>query len=126
VPGNHDYHVPGASGYYNYFGANAGDPQKGYYSYNVGAWHIVVLNSNCNKIGGCGPESTQEQWLRADLAANPSVCTLAYWHHPLFTSGKHGNDTAVRPLWQTLYDAGADVVLTGHDHDYERFAPQDA
>ena len=120
VPGNHDYHVNGASAYYNYFGAAAGDPNKGYYSYNLGAWHIIALNSEVGYSAG----SAQEQWLKADLAANQSVCTLAYWHHPRFSSGQHGNNTRSQPFWEALYDAGADVVLSGHDHTYERFTPQ--
>jgi hypothetical protein len=125
-PGNHEYHSDGASGYVNYFGATAGDPKKGYYSYELGAWHIIVLNSECKDVGGCGAGSAQEQWLRQDLNAHPAKCTLAYWHKPLFSSGAaHGNDPEVKPLWDVLYAADADVVLNGHDHDYERFAPQD-
>ncbi len=125
TPGNHDYLTSGASAYYNYFGSAAGPSGKGYYSYNLGSWHIVVLNSNCSSAGGCGAGSTQERWLRADLAANPTQCTAAYWHHPRFSSGAvHGNSTAVQPLWQALYDAGAEIVMNGHDHHYERFAPQ--
>ncbi|MEO7840027.1 MAG: metallophosphoesterase, partial [Anaerolineales bacterium] len=120
VPGNHDYHVSGASAYYNYFGAAAGDPSKGYYSYNLGAWHIIALNSEISHSAG----SAQEKWLRADLAANPNVCTLAYWHKARFSSGQHGNITSTQTLWQALYDYGADVVLSGHDHTYERFAQQ--
>lgn len=124
--GNHDYHTPGAAGYFNYFGSAAGDPYRGYYSYDYGAWHIVVLNSNCAPAGGCDVGSSQEQWLRADLAASPAFCTLAYWHHPLFSSGEHGGNPTFVPFWQALYDYGAEVVLVGHDHDYERFAPQTA
>jgi hypothetical protein len=125
VPGNHEYQTPGASGYFGYFGAAAGDPAKGYYSYDLGAWHIVALNSNCAEIGGCQAGSVQEQWLRADLAASATSCTLAYWHHPLFTSGaNHGPATETRPLFQALYDAGSEVVVGGHNHQYERFAPQ--
>ena len=123
--GNHDYHTPGGAAYHAYFGAAAGEPGKGYYSYDVGAWHIVVINSNCPQVGGCEAGSAQGQWLRADLAAHPARCTLAYWHHPLFTSGGNGNSDFMRPIWQALYEAGADVVLNGHDHDYERFALQD-
>ena len=120
-PGNHDYVTSGASAYYAYFGANAGSSSTGYYSYNLGDWHIIALNSNIARTAG----STQEQWLRGDLAANTKSCTLAYWHHPRFSSGfEHGNDTSVQPLWQALYDYNADVILSGHDHDYERFAPQ--
>src|SRR5206468_10877660 len=103
-----------------------GDPAKGYYSYELGAWHIVVINSNCAQVGGCQAGSPQERWLRADLAAHPAACTLAYWHHPRFSSGSnHGSSSALQPIWQALYDANADVVLSGHEHNYERFAPQD-
>lgn len=125
APGNHDYGTPGAAGYYGYFGAAAGDPAKGYYSFDLGGWHLIALNSNCAAVGGCGPGSPQEQWLAADLAAHPGVCTLAYWHHPLFSSGPHGDDTTVQAFWTDLYAAGADLVLNGHEHVYERFAPQD-
>jgi len=125
APGNHDYLTPSASGYFGYFGPAAGDPTKGYYSYDLGTWHIIVLNSNCAEVGGCGVGSPQEQWLRADLAAHPTPCTLAYWHHPRFSSGRHGSDATYQPFWQALHDHNADVVLSGHDHDYERFAPQD-
>jgi Calcineurin-like phosphoesterase len=126
VPGNHDYRTPDASGYYDYFGKAAGDPAKGYYSYDLGRWHLIALNSNCSAVGGCGAGSPQETWLRTDLAADASRCTLAYWHHPRFSSGAHGSDRRYTAFWQALVDAGADVVLAGHDHDYERFAPQDA
>ena len=121
-PGNHDYHTADAAGYFDYFGSRAGEFGKGYYSYDLGAWHIIVLNSNISVEAG----SPQEQWLRTDLAAHPVVCTLAYWHHPRFSSGVvHGSNTSMHPLWQALYDYGADVVLAGHEHNYERFAPQD-
>ncbi len=126
APGNHEYRTPGAAGYYEYFGATAGDPAEGYYSFDLGAWHVVALNSNCGAVGGCHEGSPQESWLRTDLAANPARCTLAFWHHPRYSSGVHGSDRAYRPFFQALYDADADVVLVGHDHDYERFAPQDA
>ena len=120
-PGNHEYNTPGASGYYGYFGAAAGDPAKGYYSYDLGTWHILVLNSEIDVRTG----SAQEGWLRADLAEHPSACTLAIWHRPLFSSGiGHGSDPAMQPLWQALYDFHADVVVNGHLHNYERFAPQ--
>jgi acid phosphatase type 7 len=123
--GNHEYHAAGATPYFDYFGAVAGDPQNGYYSYELGTWHVIVLNSECKDVGGCEAGSRQEKWLRADLAAHPAACTLAYWHKPLFSSGAtHGNDPEIKPLWQALYDANADVVVNGHDHDYERFAPQ--
>lgn len=124
--GNHEYLTRGARGYFAYFGHLAGDPLKGYYSYNVGTWHLIALNSNCVFVGGCGEGSPQEQWLRADLAAHAGSCTLAYWHHPKFSSGLHGNHPAYRAFWQALYRAGADVVLVGHDHSYERFAPQNS
>ena len=124
APGNHEYQSGSAADYYRYFGAAAGDPAKGYYSYDLGGWHIVALNSNCSFVGGCGAGSTQEQWLRADLASHPASCTLAYWHHPRFSSGSHGSDATYTAFWQALYDANADLVLVGHDHDYERFAPQ--
>jgi hypothetical protein len=119
APGNHDYETSGAAGYFDYFGAAAGEPGKGYYSYDLGTWHIVVLNSNCSQVGGCGEGTPQEQWLREDLAAHPATCTLAYWHHPLFSSGtEHGGNESMQPVWQALYDAGADVVLAGHEHNY--------
>ncbi len=125
VAGNHDYATAGASGYYGYFGTAAGAAGKGYYSYNLGAWHVVVLNSNCNAVGGCGAGSPQDQWLRADLAASNAACTVAIWHHPLFSSGGvHGSDPATLNFWQALYESGADLVIAGHDHLYERFAPQ--
>jgi acid phosphatase type 7 len=124
-PGNHEFHTAGGTPYFDYFGSSAGDPKDGYYSYELGAWHIIVLNSECLAVGGCDAGSRQEKWLRADLAAHPVACTLAYWHKPLFSSGgAHGNDPEIKPLWQALYDANADVVVNGHDHDYERFAPQ--
>ena len=108
-----------------YFGARAGDPSRGYYSFDVGRWHLVALNSNCGQVGGCKAGSPQERWLRADLAAHPASCTLAYWHHPRFSSGGHGDNVSMQPLWQVLADAHAELALSGHDHDYERFAPID-
>lgn len=123
--GNHEYGQPNASGHFAYFGPAAGDPANGYYSFDIGTWHLIALNSNCSRVGGCGAGSPQELWLKADLAAHPAACTLAYWHHPRFSSGLHGSDLAYDAFWRDLYDAGADVVLVGHDHDYERFAPQD-
>lgn len=125
APGNHEFHSTGATYYFQYFGQAAGDPGKGYYSYELGAWHVVVLNSECVAAGGCDAASAQGQWLRADLAAHPAACTLAYFHKPLFSSGgAHGNDLLMKPLWDALYEANADVIVNGHDHDYERFAPQ--
>ena len=124
--GNHEFHSTGASYYFQYFGAAAGDPKTGYYSYDLGSWHIVVLNSECQQVGGCEAGSSQEKWLRADLAAHPVGCTLAYFHKPRFSSGlNHGNDPEVGAFWQALYDYNAELILNGHDHDYERFAPQD-
>src|SRR5215475_589619 len=126
APGNHEYHSDGASGYNRYFGVAAGDSKKGYYSYDLGTWHILALNSECEKVGGCDPSSPQGQWLKRELAQHPTACTLAYFHKPLFSSGgKHGNDPTMKPFWDALYHSGADVVIGGHDHDYERFAPQD-
>ncbi|HYX88851.1 MAG TPA: Ig-like domain-containing protein, partial [Gaiellaceae bacterium] len=135
VPGNREYKptyaggtdcdgVGQATGYFQYFGAAAGQAGKGYYSYDIGTWHLIALNSNCASVGGCGVGSAQETWLKNDLAAHTNRCTLAYWHHPRFSSGGNGNDSTYQQFWQDLYDANADVVLAGHDHDYERFAPQ--
>jgi hypothetical protein len=125
-PGNHEYNTANASGYFSYFGSAAGTQGQGYYSYDLGDWHIIVLNSNssCSTIS-CAAGSAQEQWLRQDLAANTKSCTLAYWHHPRFNSGaEHGNNTAVGPFWDALYQYNAEIVLNGHEHIYERFAPQ--
>jgi len=124
VPGNHDYLTKDAAGYFGYYGAAAGDPATGWYAYDLGAWRVYVLNSNCKLVGGCGEGSAQENWLRGDLAAHRRECVLAMWHHPRFSSGMHGNDGITADLWSDLYDAGAELILNGHDHDYERFAPQ--
>ena len=125
APGNHGYNTEGASGYFNYFGAAAGDPNKGYYSYDLGEWHIVVLNSMCEEVGGCEETSPQITWLKQELANNQTACTLAIWHHPLFSSGgEHGSDPKMQAAWDALYAANAELVVNGHDHDYERFAPQ--
>lgn len=121
VPGNHDYESPGAAPYFAYFGASAGPAGLGYYSFDLGAWHVVAMNSNISIRAG----SAQWTWLRQDLASNRSRCLLAYWHHPLFTSGPDGSTTEVRDVWRLLYEAGAEIVLNGHEHLYERFAPQD-
>jgi alkaline phosphatase len=127
TPGNHEYGTSGAGGYFDYFGKRAGTPGRGWYSYRLGTWLAVVLNSNCDQVGGCGRGSAQERWLRRTLAANRVRCTLAYWHHPRFSSGnQHGATDDVEELWRALYAAGADVVLSGHDHIYERFALQTA
>lgn len=123
--GDHDHPTASsATEYFDYFGAAAGDPSRGYYSYDQGAWHIVVLNTECALAGGCGAGSPQEAWLRQDLAANSSACTLAYWHNPLYSSAKGGAASALA-FWDALLDDGADVVLNGDSHVYERFAPQD-
>jgi hypothetical protein len=123
--GNHDYQTPGAAGYKEYFGSAATNAEgKTWYSYDLGTWHIIVLDSNCRAAGGCDAASDQGRWLAGDLAASKASCTMAIWHHPRFSSGEHGNDRDVGPFWQALYDAGADVVVNGHDHDYELFAPQ--
>ena len=119
-PGNHDYATPGAAPYFAYFGTTAGDPRRGYYSYDFAGWHIVVLNSNVDANTG----SEQVGWLRSDLANHRTPCTVAMWHHPLFTSGRERPDTAMAVVWGVLYDAGVDIVINGHDHDYERFSPQ--
>jgi len=125
VPGNHEYYS-GGDGYYAYWGARAGDPTKGYYSFDLGAWHVLAINSNCPSVGGCGEGSAEVRWIGQDLASHPSQCTLAFFHHPRFSSGPHGNDDAMAPIWRALQEGGVDVVLNGHDHDYERFALQDA
>ncbi|OLE60405.1 MAG: alkaline phosphatase, partial [Cyanobacteria bacterium 13_1_40CM_2_61_4] len=124
APGNHEYEDASARGYFAYFGAAAGEPGKGWYSFDLGAWHLVSLNSNCDHVGGCGLDSPQERWLRADLAKSPARCTIAYWHHPRFSSGLHGDDYRTAVLWDDLATVGAELVLVGHDHDYERFAPR--
>jgi Tol biopolymer transport system component len=134
VLGNHEYRIPGAGGYFDYFnGARndgpAGERGSGYYSFDVGTWHVVALNSEClGSVGApsCAVGSPQERWLRADLAAHPQRCTLAFWHHPLVSSGRATVNDEVAPLWQALVDNHADLVLTGHDHAYERFAPINA
>jgi hypothetical protein len=130
--GNHEYQSGDASGYFDYFNGSdhvdgrAGSRVQGYYSFDIGRWHLIALNSNCGHVGGCGLGSPQELWLRQDLLTHSPQCTLAFWHHPLYSSGRQGNDGEMRQFWSDLVDAGADVVLSGHDHDYERFAPQDA
>jgi hypothetical protein len=121
VPGNHDYNTSNGAGYFGYFGAAAGIPGKGYYSFNLGTWHIVMLNGEINHAAG----SPQEVWLRQDLATHPAACTLAIWHEPLFSSGStHGSNPDYKAFWQALYTYHADVVVNGHEHNYERFAPQ--
>ncbi|HXM18767.1 MAG TPA: metallophosphoesterase [Candidatus Tumulicola sp.] len=124
-PGNHEYYTRGARGYFAYFGRSAGDPRAGYYSFDLGTWHLISLNGNCWAVGGCGSGSPQERWLAADLHVHRgAACTLAYWHQPRFSSGTHHSDKTYQALWSDLYAARADLVLNGHDHDYERFSPQ--
>jgi hypothetical protein len=113
-----------ARDYFAYFGPAAGDPTKGYYSFDLGGWHMIALNGNCDEVGGCGAGSPQEQWLAADLAAHPALCTLAYWHEPLFSSALAGDTGQVVDLWRDLYAAHTELVLNGHAHVYERMAPQ--
>ncbi len=120
-PGNHDYQTGGAP-YYDYFGERAGPPGLGYYSYTLGPWRIYSLNSEVPSQDG----SAQAEWLREELRTNRTHCTLAYWHRPLFSSGRIGNNADMKELWRILEENGADVVVNGHDHFYERFAPQDA
>ena len=129
TPGNHEYADPNATGYFHYWGAVAGPVGKGYYSYELGAWHIVALNTNCGAkgVGGCEEGSPEEVWLKQDLAAHPNACIVAYGHHPLFSSGilkSHAMHPELKPLWEDLYAAHAALVLAGHEHSYERFAPQ--
>jgi calcineurin-like phosphoesterase family protein len=126
TPGNHEYLTRHAQGYFVYWGAKAGDPKKGYYSFDLGTWHIISLNSTCGGAGGCDRGSPQERWLRADLAAHRNRCTLAYWHQPRWSSGEHGDEPRYDAFWRDLDASHADVVLNGHDHDYERFKPQNA
>jgi hypothetical protein len=127
VPGNHEYRTPHAGPYFAYFCAAAGPTFKGFYSFDVGTWHVVALDSICADASDaeveCAAGSEQEQWLRADLAAHPARCTLAFWHHGRFSSSD-GDNPATRDLWRALYDARAELVLNGHAHEYERFAPQ--
>ena len=123
--GNHEYGVFRAGGYYGAFGSAAGEAPLGWYSYDLATWHIIVLNSNCEVVG-CATGGTQERWLREDIGAHPRVCTLAIWHHPRWSSGTtHGPTPAVAPLYQALHDAGVDLLLSGHEHNYERFPPLD-
>jgi hypothetical protein len=126
APGNHDWETSGLVGYLGYFGEAAKGPNgSSWYSYDLGTWHVIVLDSMCSMVDGCGPASAQGQWLAADLAASDARCTLAIFHLPRFSSGAHGDTPEMDAFWRPLYAAGVDVVVNGHDHDYERFAPQD-
>jgi 3',5'-cyclic AMP phosphodiesterase CpdA len=123
-PGNHDYLTAHGKAYFDYFGSSAGPERRGYYSYSLGAWHIIALNS----VIDVDRRSPQLEWLRKDLSENRTACTLAYWHSPMFSSGPHGSEIRITSrmleIWRVLYEFGADVVINGHDHVYERFAPQ--
>lgn len=123
APGNHEHRTERAAPYYRFFGARAGDPDKGYYAYDIGEWRVIVLNSEILVNGEFGPRDrdAQQEWLEHELSSNRKKCTLAYWHHPRFSSGWHGSDIRLDNWWRTLYEAGVDVVLAGHDHHYERF-----
>ena len=121
TPGEHEYIEPSARAYFEAFGGAAGSPDEGWYSFEVGSWHVIALNSNCDFIGGCRAGSAQNQWMLRDLAAHPTRCTLAYWHHPRFSSTS-GGAVQLQALWDGLFRAGVDVVLAGHEHNYERFA----
>ena len=123
--GNHEWHTPDAAGYLAYYGNRAGTTGGTWYAYDAGSWRVIVLDSDCDETGGCGPSSPQGRWLAAELAAHAAACTLAIWHHPRFSSGLHGNQEAAAPFFDALYVAGADVIVNGHDHHYERLAPQD-
>jgi len=122
VVGNHDRLSRNGRGYFRYFGRRAGPRGRGYYAFSVGSWRVYALDSNCDAVGGCGKGSRQYRWLKAQLAANRSQCVLAVWHHPLLSSGQHGGSGATRGLMRLLYRAGAELVISGHDHSYERFA----
>ena len=126
VTGNHDIHTDDGAPLYAYMGSAASRNGRPWFSDSLGAWHVIVLDGNCGPLGrGCASASEQAKWLQADLAASTARCTIALMHQPRFSSGQHGNDPGVGPLWDALYAAKADIVLDGHDHDYERFAPQD-
>ncbi len=125
VLGNHDFDTATAAGYFGFFGDRGGDPRAGWYSVDLGEWRLLVLASDCGDVGGCGPESDQGRWLARELDRAAETCTLAIWHHPLFTTGEHGPTPDVRPLWEQLYEAGVELVVNGHEHDYERFVPLD-
>jgi hypothetical protein len=121
-PGNHDWEVDSGAPYFAYFGTAAGPPGAGYYSVDLGSWHVISLNSNI----AAQPGSPQYEWAKRDVAASAAVCTLALWHHPVFSSGGYGPNPHMKGIWQMLDEAGVDLVVSGHEHDYERFAPQDA
>lgn len=123
VPGNHEYFVPNAEGYFTYFGDAAGSEPTGYYSLTLGSWYVIALNSVCSAVGGCDSGSLQVEWLRSELDTNTSSCVLAFLHHPRYSSGKHGSSEELAVMWDMLANAGVDLVLSGHDHHFERFVP---
>ena len=125
--GNHEYETPGAQGYFDYFGSRAAPNTDGYYSFDAGAWHLVALNTNnACQVVACDDGSEQQQWFAADLADTSRRCALAYMHHPRWSTGEHLDIEAVDALWRTAVEGGVDLVLAGHDHNYERFVPLDA
>jgi hypothetical protein len=132
--GNHEYVQKGAGPYFDYFGAEGGDRARGYYSFDIGSWHLIALNSTCAVVGGCSRGTPMEQWLKADLAATRTQCIIAYWHHPRFFTPSRApgiakidtQDRKMSTMWADLQAAGADIVLSGHRHVYERFAKQDS
>ena len=125
APGNHDHLTRGATGYFDYFGDRAGTPGEGWYAVDVGTWRLIVLDSECAAVGGCGRESRQGRWLARELTTNPRPCTLAIWHHPRFSTGDHGPNRGVSDFWDQLHEAGVDLIVNGHEHSYERFVPVD-
>jgi 3',5'-cyclic AMP phosphodiesterase CpdA len=125
VPGNHDYYSNPIDNYYTFFGNRAGEAGKGYYSFDLAGWHIIGLNSNCGYLP-CGPSSEQVAWLKEDLAASAKLCTLAFWHNPRWNSGPAKNADWMQTFWDVLYAAGAEVIINGHDHHYERSKPLDS
>lgn len=127
TPGNHEHRTSFAAPYYEYFGDAAGSPKKGYYGFDIGEWRAIALNSEIvvNSAFTNDERKEQEDWLRKELADHPKKCVVAYWHHPRFSSGWHGTELRLMPIWQILYDAGVDLVINGHEHNYERYLPQD-
>lgn len=126
IPGNHDHQTADAQGYFDYFGARAGPAGRGWYAETLGAWRLITLDSECRPVGGCGPGSPQYTWLTTELNEHASPCTVVAFHRPRYSSGYHGDDAGVDPLWRLVVDAGADIVLNGHEHSFERLGPMDA
>ena len=125
IPGNHDHKTRDAMPYFDYFGTRAGPAGRGWYARTIGAWRLITLDSECDQVGGCGRGSRQYEWLAAELADHPTVCTVVAFHRPRFSSGFHGDFKAVDPLWRLAVGGGADLVLNGHEHSYERLGPMD-